>query len=112
MSESDAKMNAERRRLLKITALGLASMPFASSILAGTARAADLPLIDEKDATAQALKYTCDGSKNAARKDANAVCETCMFYTANADKKSGACVLFPGKSVCAKGWCTSYQKKA
>lgn len=112
MSEKNGTHDAERRRLLKIAALGLASAPFASSLLAGTARAADLPLVDEKDPTAQALKYMCDASKNPAHKDPTAVCETCMFYTANADKKSGACVLFPGKSVCAKGWCSSFQKKA
>lgn len=112
MSQENGSHDAERRRLLKLAAFGLASAPFVSSLLAGTARAADLPLVDEKDPTATALKYTCDGAKNADRKDAAATCETCMFYTANADKKSGACVLFPGKSVCAKGWCSSYQKKA
>ena len=112
MSQENGTHDAERRRLLKIAALGLASAPFVSSLLARPARAADLPMVDEKDPTAQALKYMCDGTKNKDRKDAAAACENCMFYTANADKKSGACVLFPGKSVCAKGWCTSYQKKA
>jgi hypothetical protein len=34
-----------------------------------------------------------------------------MFYTANPGGKAGACQLFPAKSVCAKGWCSSWQKK-
>jgi hypothetical protein len=112
MSRSTGTPDAERRRLLKLAALGIAAAPFASSLFAGAARAADLPMVDEKDPTATALGYHCDATKNAARKDAAAFCDNCMFYTANADKKAGACVLFPGKSVCPKGWCTSFQKKA
>ena len=111
MSQKNGTHDPERRRLLKIAAVGLASAPFVSSLLARTAKAADLPLVDEKDPTAVALKYACDATKNPEHKDAAAICETCMFYTPNADKKSGACVLFPGKSVCAKGWCSSFQKK-
>lgn len=111
MARSNGTPDAERRRLLKLAAFGLAAAPFASSLLAGEARAADLPMVDEKDPTAQALGYRCDGTKNPARKDAAAVCESCMFYTPNADKKAGACVLFVGKAVCPKGWCSSYQKK-
>ena len=76
MSQENGSHDAERRRLLKLAAFGLASAPFVSSLLAGTARAADLPLVDEKDPTATALKYTCDGAKNPERKDAAASCET------------------------------------
>jgi len=112
MARSTGTPDAERRRLLKLAALGIAAAPFVSSLLAGEARAADTPMVDEKDPTATALGYQCDALKNPARKDASAFCDSCMFYTANADKKAGACVLFQGKSVCAKGWCTSYQKKA
>jgi hypothetical protein len=111
MSRSTGTPDAERRRLLKLAAFGIAAAPFASSLFAGEARAADLPMVDEKDPTATALGYHCDATKNPARKDAAAFCDGCMFYTANADKKAGACVLFPGKSVCPKGWCSSYQKK-
>lgn len=111
MSHSTGTPDAQRRRLLKLAAFGLAAVPFASSFLARDARAADLPMVDEKDPTAQALGYHCDASKNPARKDATAFCHSCMFFTANADKKSGACVLFTGHSVCADGWCSSWQKK-
>jgi hypothetical protein len=110
MSRSTGTPDAERRRLLKLAAFGMAAAPFASSLLAGEARA-DAPLVDEKDPTAVALGYHCVAENNPARKDADAFCQACMFYTANPDGKSGACVLFQGKSVCAKGWCTSFQKK-
>ena len=112
MSRSTEAPNAERRRLLKIAALGLAAAPFASSLLAGEAHAADLPMVDEKDPTAAALGYFCDGTKNPAHKQADAFCQNCMFFAANPDGKAGTCQLFQGKNVCAKGWCTSWSKQA
>ncbi|MCC6641253.1 MAG: high-potential iron-sulfur protein [Deltaproteobacteria bacterium] len=112
MSRSTEAPNADRRRLLKIAALGIAAAPFASSLLAGEASAAALPMVDEKDPTAAALGYHCDATKNPARKQADATCANCMFYTANPDGKAGLCQLFQGKNVCAAGWCTSWSKKA
>jgi high potential iron-sulfur protein len=111
MPRSNRTTDAERRRLLKLAALGLVAAPFASSVFSTPARAADLPMVDEADPTAKALGYHCDGAKNAARTDKTAFCEGCLFYTAQAGGKSGACALFPGKAVCPKGWCSSWQKK-
>lgn len=111
MARQTGTTDADRRRLLKLAAFGLAAAPFAGSVFAREARAADAPMVDEADPTAKALGYHCDGSKNAARTDKAAVCDNCMFYTANPGGKSGACALFPGKSVCPKGWCSSWQKK-
>jgi hypothetical protein len=110
MSRSTGTPDAERRRLLKLAAFGIAAAPFASTLLGREARAADLPMVDDKDPTAQALGYHCVAGNNPAHKDAAAICATCMFYTAQ-NEKAGACVLFPGKAVCHGGWCTSYQKK-
>lgn len=112
MDRSTGPADAERRRLLKLAAFGLAAAPFVSSLLSIEARAADAPMVDEaNDPTAKALGYHCEAAKNAARADKTAFCDGCMFFTANPGGKSGACQLFPGKSVCAKGWCTSWQKK-
>jgi hypothetical protein len=111
MARSTGYTDAERRRLLKLAAFGLAAAPFVSSAFAPAARAADPPMVDENDPTAKALGYHCEAGKNAARTDATAFCNNCLFYTAHASGKDGACQLFPAKSVCAKGWCTSWQKK-
>jgi hypothetical protein len=111
MPRSNRTTDAERRRLLKLAALGLVTAPFASSVFSTPARAADLPMVDEADPTAKALGYHCDGAKNAARTDKTAFCDGCLFYTAQPGGKSGACALFPGKAVCPKGWCSSWQKK-
>lgn len=111
MARSNGTPDAERRRLLKLAAFGLVAAPFASSLFPLPGRAADLPLVDENDPTAKALGYYCDAGKNPARTDATALCDGCLFYTAQPGAKAGACALFPGKSVCAKGWCISWQKK-
>ena len=111
MSRSTGTTDAQRRRLLKLAALGLVAAPFASSVFSAPARAADLPMVDEADPTAKALGYHCNAAKNPARTDATALCDGCLFYTATPGGKSGACALFPGKLVCAKGWCSSWQKK-
>lgn len=112
MSRSTGTLDAERRRLLKIAALGIAAAPFASSLLSSPAHAAGLPMVDEKDPTATALGYFCDGTKNKAHKPPDGFCDNCLFYGANPDGKAGTCQLFQGKNVCAKGWCTSWSKKA
>jgi hypothetical protein len=110
MSRSNETTDAQRRSLLKLAALGVIAAPFASSVFSAPAFAADLPMVDEADPTAKALGYHCDAAKNAARTDKTAFCDGCLFYTVQ-NPKSGACALFPGKAVCAKGWCTSWQKK-
>ena len=111
MSRSNRTTDVERRRLLKLAALGVMAAPFASSVFSTPALAADLPMVDEADATAKALGYHCDAAKNPARTDKTAFCDGCLFYTAQPGGKSGACALFPGKAVCPKGWCSSWQKK-
>jgi len=110
MSRTNGTPDAERRRLLKIAALGVAAAPFTA--LLRDARAADAPMVDEADPVATSLSYKCDASHNP-KHVAGQFCDGCQLYTAGAaDAKSGACALFAGKHVCAKGWCTSWVKKA
>jgi len=113
MSRSIGTSDAERRRFLKLAVVGLAAAPFASTWFAREARATDaLQMLDEeKDPTALALAYRCEAAKAPARKDPDAFCDNCILFTPDAEKKAGPCRLFPGKLVCAKGWCTSYAKQ-
>lgn len=99
-----------RRRFIKLTAIGLAAAPFASTLLSGTAGAADL--ISETDPQAAALGYKADATKAEKRTDATALCSNCNFYTGKAGEASGPCALFQGKLVAANGWCTAWAKKA
>ena len=108
MTKNAADTN--RRRLIKLTVTGLAAAPFANALFSGSAEAADM--VSESDPTAVALKYKMDATKAADRKDATALCSNCNFYSGKAGDANGPCAVFGGKLVTAKGWCSSWVKKA
>jgi hypothetical protein len=56
------------------------------------------------------MNYVADAAKSK-RPDKTQMCSKCMFYTA-AGKKEGKCQIFQNRLVAAKGWCTSWAKKA
>ena len=99
-----------RRRFIQLTAIGLATAPFANALLSTTAKAADL--ISESDPTATAMKYKADATKAAERKDTAALCSNCNFFSGKAGEASGPCALFQGKLTAANGWCSAWAKKA
>jgi|SRR5579859_5667785 len=99
-----------RRKLLKNIAMGLALVPAAAPLLRG-ALAADLPPVTPDDPTAKAVKYVSDASKAIGAKPGSK-CASCTLYQGTATSDQGGCALFPGKSVKANGWCTSWTAKA
>ena len=89
----------------------------AAAVMAGaTARlahsAGERPHLTAADPTAKAMDYVEDAttSKNALYKPGS-ICVSCQLYTGGTTGY-GDCQLFPGKLVNAKGWCTSYTRKA
>lgn len=98
-----------RRRLLRNVALGVALIPIARAPLE-VAAAADAPLLSADDPQAKALKYTSNAST---AKDATpgSKCANCKLYQGAANSTEGGCSIFPGKSVKASGWCTSWTAK-
>ncbi|MFZ1639884.1 MAG: high-potential iron-sulfur protein [Candidatus Contendobacter sp.] len=106
---TDHAPDNNRRRFIKLTAVGLVAAPFANALLSGTVRAADP--ISETDPQATALGYKADATKAEKRTDATALCSNCNFYSGKAGEASGPCVLFQGKLVAANGWCTAWAKK-
>ena len=104
---SDRTPDNSRRRFIKLTAIGLAAAPFASALLSGTARAADL--ISEADPQASALGYKADATKAEKRTDATAHCANCGLYTGKEGEASGPCAIFQAKLVTASrnGMCAS-----
>lgn len=107
---TQATSSASRRRFFRITAVGLAAAPFASALMSGTAHAVDT--VKESDATAAALAYVVDATKSTKRTDKAAICANCSLYSGKAGDADGPCVIFQGKLVSAKGWCTAWVKKA
>ena len=97
----------ERRRFIKLTAAGLVAAPLVNALLSGSATAADM--VSESDPKAVALKYKMDATKSADRKDATAICANCNLYTGKPGEATGACELFGGGLVTAKGWCASWE---
>ena len=98
-----------RRRFMHLAALS------GAAFAAGTAMAADPPVLDEKDPQAVALGYVADASKaNKAKYPtyaAGQMCSTCQLYQGKAGAVQGPCPIFGGKQVQAKGWCSAYVKK-
>ncbi len=89
-----------------------------AALLVGTeGRAADLPMVDEKDPTAVALGYVGDTTKANQAKYPNHTpaqqCNNCQLYQGKPGVATGAgpCPLYAGKQVAAKGWCSAYAKK-
>jgi hypothetical protein len=98
-----------RRQLLKRLTLGMVLVPLAGAPLRA-ALADDMPLLGADDPTAKALKYVPDASK-APEAKAGSKCANCSLYQGAADSAQGGCLLFPGKSVKAAGWCSSWTAK-
>jgi hypothetical protein len=75
-----------------------------------------LPMVYEKDTQAVALGYVANATKADTARFKNYVagsqCSSCMFYQGQAGESVGPCSVFAGKGVAAKGWCTSWTKKA
>src|SRR5215475_7446681 len=99
-------LDESRRRLLKRMTLGVAVIPIAALPLR-SAIAADLPLVAADDPTAKALKYVSDAGKAPDAKPGSK-CANCKLFQGAAGSTEGGCLLFPGKSVTAAGWCSSW----
>ena len=102
-----------RRRFL-VASGAVVAVPLA--LAATRARAAELPHLDEADATASALGYRhdtgkVDGGKYPAHK-ATQTCAGCSLVQGAAADAWRPCGLFPGKAVAARGWCAAFAAKA
>jgi len=95
-----------RRRFIRLATAGLAA-PAATVLFIRKAEAVEL--MSESDPKAVAVKYKMDATKSPDRKDPAAVCDNCNLFTAKPGEATGACVIFDGRLVTAKGWCTSWE---
>lgn len=77
--------------------------------------AADMEAVDPTSAQAMALGYVTDATTTDTAKferyAAGQECVNCQLYQGAADSTVGACLLFVGKTVEAKGWCNSWVQK-
>ena len=107
------RIDTGRRDFLKAGSLAVVSAAIAGS--AGKA-AAQAARVDEKDAQAQSLGYKHDATRVDKAKFAKYLagqnCANCTLYQGKPTEAWGACPIFAGKQVAAKGWCSAYVKKA
>ena len=107
MKTSSDSSRRDVLRLLAASSVGALVVP---------ATRADEPL-SESDPEARAVDYTADAATVDAKKFAKykpgQTCANCSLYGGAAGEPSGGCALFyGGKVVAAKGWCSSWEKKA
>jgi hypothetical protein len=97
-----------RRRFLLQASLAATALPLLG-LSAAQAAAPALKKLPLDNPQAKALAYTENAAtvKHASFKPGSN-CANCQFFTA----ATGACTLFPGHSVAAKGWCSAWAKKA
>ncbi len=98
--------NLSRRRLLQGLTVGAPLLSLAVAPLR-TALAADPPMLSPDAKEAKALKYVDDASK-AQGAVKGSTCANCGLYQGHAGAATGPCQIFPGKSVKAAGWCSSW----
>lgn len=105
-----------RRAVVKSGLLASAIVPALGLIGNTASAAADLPALDPKDSAAVALGFINDSAKVDAAANpthmADQKCANCEQYQGKPSDARGGCVLFPGKSVPAAGWCKVWRKKA
>ena len=116
-SEAPFVVSSERRRFIKL-ASAAAATGFVGTVL-GPAALAQAPApqpLSERDPTAVALGYADDTAHVDQNKfpkhTVDQVCSKCNFYRGAAGSNDGPCLVFQGKLVSARGWCTSYTPKA
>ena len=107
-------MNCQRRSLIFFAA-GASTLAGSLSASLALAQGATPELVKDADANAVALGYSSDGSKTDTKKHpqyaAGQSCSGCTLFTGTAKDASAVCLVFGGKAVSAKGWCSAWTKK-
>lgn len=100
-----------RRRLLQRLVLAVPLATFgalrARRADAATGSTPPAPPLDVSSPEAKAVKYVEDASK-ASGASAGSRCANCALYQGAEGSTHGLCQIFPGKTVKAAGWCSSW----
>ncbi len=101
-------MKSSRRQFIIYSATGLASLTMAN-------QASAQAMVGETEPQAVGLGYKADATTVDKAKFAKYAegqhCANCQLYVSKS-AEAGACAIFAGKLVSAKGWCNAYVKKA
>ena len=102
---------SSRRRFLKLAGGAAAAIVMLGSLPRRVWAA--LPHLNAAtNATAKALHYVEDSTKASGTHKPGQDCSKCAHYQGKAGEAYGACAIFPGFDVNAKGWCDGFQAKS
>jgi len=108
MPVTSRSVSDDRRRFITGALVGLVAARLPAAL------AADLPHLDESDPTAVALGYKNDAAQVDTTKSPqykpDQLCSACRYFQGKADEW-GPCLIFPGKAVHSKGWCSAFAAK-
>jgi hypothetical protein len=98
-----------RRSVLKRLTLGAVVAPAAAAFIPRSVAtdAASVPPLAVDAPEAKAVKYV-ENAALAKDRVPDSSCANCGLYQGAAGAAQGPCQLFPGKSVKAAGWCSSW----
>ena len=100
---SNKPVDTNRRRFIKITAIGAAAAPLGGMIFSSTAQAQET--LDPSDPLAQQLNYVEESTKE------DQHCSNCQLYAGSAEDAEAPCGIFGGKLVKGAGWCSAWVAK-
>jgi hypothetical protein len=113
MNHFGGPVSVRRRALIKNAITSLLAVRIAARVLPGLA-ATSLSHLDESEEIAASLGYRNDSTQVDASKfpqhQTGQVCAACRYFQGNGDEW-GPCVIFAGKAVHSKGWCSAFAAK-
>ena len=104
---SESRIDRQKRRLLKVSLMGVAAIPLGVLVVQGRALAG-VQQLSEDDPTAKALNYVHDASSAPAdKRKEGALCKNCNLIQGQ-EGEWRPCSIFPGKVVNENGWCAAW----
>lgn len=101
------RTNQSRRRFVKLSAIGVASVPLWGRVALAQER------VSEDDDIAVSLHYkhdVADVEHDSYQEGRN--CANCQLYQGAEGEEWGSCGVFQNKLVNANGWCTAWVPKS
>lgn len=129
----NVNIDYDRRKFIKISAMGLITAPVAVHLLMDTpalaagrsgrsSPPAGTPALDEGDEQAKAVSYSEDANDaNKIGRKVNQLCQNCQLYSGKPGAEWGPCAIFSYRKhpktntsfvVSANGWCQGWGSRA
>jgi len=111
MTDQVKNEKLSRRNFVAGAAAAVAAIPLTAA--SSRARAQEMPMLQDDDPTAVALKYVSNAADadQALRGSDDRFCRNCALFAGADGAEAAPCSIFPGKQVAAGGWCSVWAPK-